>query len=211
MSVSHKTFLLGSSSSVIFCLFWMGLLSCLTHPSPVIRSQALTGKATKGCNLPSAECDSGTGRVRNTCEKPPSRSATVTERWWNVLPGECEGQHPCQDWGGEEWRLEEDLPSWRSFWTPPCCWDATKENPGVWAYIGSLHYKKHLVGPAVEQNRFLDGYKYNPREKRSSEKKKKKMMKPFTVWWQQRNEKKNVASDKTGQDCLVRLNGFHYT
>lgn len=123
-SVGHgkkkkKHSLLGTSLSVIFSLFWMGLLSCLTHPSPVIRSQALTGKVTKGCNLPSTECDSGTGRVRNTCEKPPSRSSAVSERWWNVSLGECEGQHPCQDWGGEKWRLEWDLPSRHSFWTPP--------------------------------------------------------------------------------------------
>lgn len=60
-------------SLILYSLFWMGLLTCLTHPSPVSRSQALTGKVTKGCNLPAPECDSGTGCVRNTCEKPPGR------------------------------------------------------------------------------------------------------------------------------------------
>lgn len=148
---THSLF--GTFPSIIFPLFWMGLLSCLTHPSPVIRSQAPTGKVTKGCNLPSAECDSGTGRVRNTCEKPPSRSAGVSERWRNVSLGECEGQHPCQDRGGEKRRLERDLPSRHSFWTPllvRCC------NREFWRFELTLDLiyatKKTLVGPAVEQN-----------------------------------------------------------
>lgn len=180
----------------------MGLLSCLTHPSPVIRSQAPTGKVTKGCNLPSAECDSGTGRVRNTCEKPPSRSAGVSERWRNVSVGECEGQHPCQDQGGEKRRLERDLPSRHSFWTPPLPVRCYKREFWrlSWHWILFTPQKKPLVGPAVEQNQL---FFYN------SSKKLSRMMKPFTVWDGKRNVKKNVASDETRRDFLVGLNGFH--
>lgn len=141
LAMEKSTFL-----SVIFSLFWMGLLSCLTHPSPVIRGQALTGRVTKGCNLPSAKCDSGTGRVRNTCEKPSSRSAAVSERWWNVSLGECEGQHPCQDWGGEKWRLEWDLPSRCSFWTPPLLVRCYKSLSLLWIFL--THHKKKSSGPS---------------------------------------------------------------
>lgn len=143
---------LGTFPSVIFPLFWMGSLSCLTHPSPVIRSQAPTGQVTKGCNLPSAECDSGTGRVRNTCEKPLSRPAGVSERWRNVSLGECEGQHPCQDRGGEKRRREWDLPSPRYFWTPPLMGRCYKREFWSWLWILFTPQKKALVDPAVEQN-----------------------------------------------------------
>lgn len=111
-------FLYQTPSLILLSLFWMGLLSCLTHPSPVSRSQALTGKVTKGCNLPAAECDSGTGCVRNTCEKPPSRQARVSERWWDISVDERERQDPCQDWG--ERRGEKRSEAWvrSAKWTP---------------------------------------------------------------------------------------------
>lgn len=156
-SVGHrkkKHSLLGTFLSVIFSLFWMGLLSCLTHPSPVIWSQALTGKVTKGCNLPSAECDSGTGRVRNTCKKPPSRPAAVSERWWNVSLGECEDHAKTE---GEKSGDLSGICQVDAHFEHLLCWrDATKENSGVWVYFGSFFYttQKSLVGPAAEQNQF---------------------------------------------------------
>lgn len=54
-------------------LSFLNGIAHLTHPSPVSQSQALRDKVTKGCNLPTAKCDSGTGCVRNTCENPSSR------------------------------------------------------------------------------------------------------------------------------------------
>lgn len=88
-----------------------------------------------------------------------------------------------------------------------CWWDATKENSGGWVDIGSyLPPKKPLWAQLLSRtDSFLEGYKYNSSEKLS------RMMKLFTVWDGNRNEKKNVASDETGRDCLVGLNGFHST
>lgn len=60
----------------------MGPLSCLTRPSPVSRSQALTGKVTKGCNPPTPlpSVIQGQGVSEIPAKSLASRQARVSEQ-----------------------------------------------------------------------------------------------------------------------------------
>lgn len=91
-----------------------------------------------------------------------------------------------------------------------CWWDATKENSGVWVYFGSsLHHKKKSSKPScwAEPVCFLKATNIIQARSLPAKKNDEGL---HCLRWLQRNEKKNVASDKMGQDCLFRLNGFHY-